>query len=89
MDRARPRAYNQNLELTIQFVWELARQKKSTELAQLLLRMASALHSGKDKDSVTKEKGLISTMIERLEGEMGADATEKSFCKKELSETNI
>ena len=51
--------------------------------------MASALHSGTGEDPFTKEKGLISTMIERLEGETGADATEKSFCEKELSETNI
>ena len=51
--------------------------------------MASALHSGTGEDPFTKERGLISTMIERLEGETGAGATEKSFCKKELSDTNI
>ena len=52
------------------------------------MRMASALHSG-IADPFAKVIGLITTMIERLEGEVEADATEKAFCDKELSETNV
>jgi len=50
--------------------------------------MSSALHSGA-ADPFEKVKGLISAMIERLEGQAESDATEKAFCDKELSETNV
>merc|ERR1719416_15998 len=40
-------------------------------------------------DPFSKVKGLISDMIARLESEADADATEKAYCDKELSETNI
>merc|ERR1719416_131823 len=39
-------------------------------------------------DPFSKVKGLISDMIARLESEADADATEKAYCDKELSETN-
>ena len=72
----------------VRFVREFARKEKSTELAQLAIRMSSALHSGA-ADPFEKVKGLISAMIERLEGQAESDATEKAFCDKELSETNV
>jgi len=51
--------------------------------------MASAMHADRaGDDPFAKVKGLISGMIERLESEAGADATEKAFCDKELSESN-
>merc|ERR1711972_248478 len=41
------------------------------------------------QDPFAKIKGLISDMIARLESEADADATEKAYCDKELSETNV
>merc|ERR1712223_1570002 len=43
------------------------------------------MHSGV-ADPFAKVKGLISDMIAKLEEAAGADATEKAFCDKELSE---
>merc|ERR1740129_1338839 len=40
------------------------------------------------KDAFAKVKGLISDMVAKLEQEASADATKKSYCDKELSETN-
>ena len=54
-------------------------------LAQLAMLVASALHSGTGTDPFVKVKGQIADMIEWLENV--ADATEKVFCDKELSET--
>merc|ERR1712079_843945 len=45
-----------------------------------------AMHSGV-ADPFAKVKGLIADMIAKLEEAAGADATEKAFCDKELSET--
>merc|ERR1712194_482123 len=45
----------------VRFVRDLARKEKSSALAQLTNRMATAMHS---KDPFGKVKGLISDMIE-------------------------
>ena len=50
--------------------------------------MFSALHSG-SADPFAEVEGLSSAIIKRLEGQAGADATEKAFCDKKLSETNV
>jgi len=55
-------------------------------LAQLARRMSSAMQSGSG-DVFEKVKGLIASMIEKLEAEAEADATEKAYCDKEMSET--
>merc|ERR1719325_556877 len=63
---------------------------KSTELAQLASRMASAVQfgAGTSDDPFGKVKGLITDMIERQESEAQADATHKAYCDKELGESN-
>merc|ERR1719478_927398 len=70
----------------VRFVRDLAQKQKSTELAQLASRMVSAMR-GNSRDPFAKVKGLISNMIEKLLQEAEADATEKAFCDKEMSET--
>jgi DNA repair exonuclease SbcCD ATPase subunit len=71
----------------VHFVRELARKQKSSVLAQLAVRVASAVTSSDDPFS--KVKGLISDMISKLEDEAAADAEHKAFCDKELSETHV
>jgi len=70
----------------IRLVRDIARKQGSSSLAQLAARMDMAMHSGV-ADPFAKVKGLISDMIAKLEEAAGADATEKAFCDKELSET--
>ena len=48
-------------------------KQKPTALAQLAMRMASALHSGTGADPFAKVKVLMSDMIERLENEAESD----------------
>jgi hypothetical protein len=71
----------------VRLVRDLARKQQSAILAQLASRMETVMRTGA-ADPFTKIKGLISNMISRLEDEAGADATEKSYCDKELKETN-
>jgi len=68
-------------------VRDLARRHRSSALAQLATRMNVALRSGAGSDPFAKIKGLISDMIDRLEDEADADATQKEYCDKQLSET--
>merc|ERR1719160_1514135 len=51
--------------------------------------MASAMRqrTGTTDDPFAKVKGLISSMIDKLQGEMSADASHKAYCDKELSES--
>merc|ERR1719446_1767233 len=58
---------------------------KVPALTQLATRMTQAMHNSEDPFS--KVKSLISGMIEKLEKEAEADATEKAFCDKEMAET--
>merc|ERR1719511_79009 len=51
------------------------------------MRMDAAIRASAG-DPFAKVKGLIQDMIETLEKEAEADATEKAFCDKELAETN-
>jgi len=47
------------------------------------------MSSGSRDDVFAKVKNLISDMISKLEDSASADATQKAFCDKELSETNV
>jgi len=67
-------------------VRDLAKKQQSSALAQLAARMASAIRSC--DDPFAKVKGLISSMITKLEEEAVADADHKAFCDKELAETH-
>merc|ERR1719512_174088 len=70
----------------VRFLRELAQQKHFPALAQLSMRMDAAIRTS--DDPFAKVKGLIQDMIETLEKEAEADATEKAYCDKELAETN-
>jgi len=72
----------------VRFVRDLAKKQKSPALAQLASRMVTVMRSGHGSSDVfAKVKGLIRDMIEKLLKEAEADATEKAFCDKEMSET--
>merc|ERR1719181_979490 len=74
----------------VRYIRDLGKKQHSTALAQLASRMASTIRFGgsNKEDIFAKIKGLISDMITKMEAEAEADATEKAFCDKELSETN-
>merc|ERR1711956_59670 len=71
----------------VRFFRELAQQKHFPALAQLSLRMDATIRAS-EGDPFAKVKGLIQDMIETLEKEAEADATEKAYCDKELAESN-
>jgi len=70
----------------VRLVRDLARQDKSVALAQLAERMASASNS---RDAFGKVKGLIRDMIQKLEAEADADATEKAWCDRNLADARL
>jgi peptidoglycan hydrolase CwlO-like protein len=74
----------------VRIVKELAKSQNSHMLAQLASRMTSMarLSNSNGDDPFAKVKGLISDMIEKLENEADASATEKAYCDKELGESN-
>merc|ERR1719390_481726 len=71
----------------VRFVRDLAQKQKSTALAQLASRMVTMMRGSHGADIFGKVKGLIQDMIEKLQAEAEADATEKAFCDKEMAET--
>jgi len=74
----------------VHYVRKFARKMRSSELAQLASRLASAVQfgAGSGDDVFGKVKGLIADMIERLESEAQADSSHKAYCDKEMSESN-
>jgi len=70
----------------VRFLHELAQKQHLPALVQLTLRMDAAIRTS--DDPFAKVKGLIQDMIETLEEQAKADATEKAYCDKELAETN-
>eukprot|EP00428_Durinskia_dybowskii_P041058 CAMPEP_0170260320 /NCGR_PEP_ID=MMETSP0116_2-20130129/30034_1 /TAXON_ID=400756 /ORGANISM="Durinskia baltica, Strain CSIRO CS-38" /LENGTH=677 /DNA_ID=CAMNT_0010511371 /DNA_START=121 /DNA_END=2154 /DNA_ORIENTATION=- len=74
----------------MRIVRDLGRKHHSSALSQLAARMRSVIKSStlSHDDQFAKVKGLIQAMIERLESEANADATETAYCNKELAESN-
>jgi hypothetical protein len=72
----------------VRFIRDLARKSNSAALAQLASRMSSAIKLGAaaGEDPFAKVEGLIKDMIATLESEAEADATQKAYCDKEISE---
>jgi len=70
----------------VRFLREFAKKQHFPALAQLSMRMDAAIRAS-EGDPFAKVKGLIQDMIETLEKEAEADATEKAYCDKELAET--
>merc|ERR1719232_2235712 len=70
----------------VRFLHDLAAKEHFPALAQLTMRMDAAIRTS--DDPFAKVKGLIQDMIETLEKQAEADATEKAYCDKELAETN-
>merc|ERR1712129_331166 len=73
----------------VQLVKKLARSHHSAALAQLASRMTAAIRFGSRNgdDPFAKVKGLIETMIAKLEKEAEEDATEKAYCDEEMAKT--
>merc|ERR1719281_13536 len=73
----------------VRFVRGLAQKQNAPVLAQLAIKMAAVMQSSQRSgdDPFAKVKGLIRDMIERLEAEAEADATEKAYCDKEMAYT--
>ena len=73
----------------VHLIRELAKKHHNPMLAQLAARIVSV---GRGRTSASdvfaKVKDLIRDMVEKLEAEAEADATQKAFCDKELGETN-
>merc|ERR1719201_2514803 len=72
----------------VRFVRDLAHKTKSAALAQLASKMAVTMRNTEGSaDPFAKVKDLIRNMIEKLNQEAQADATEKAYCDKEMAET--
>jgi len=71
-------------------VKRLAKKQHSSALAQLASRIAAVARYGTSTGEApfAKIKGLIQDMIAKLEGEAGADATEKAYCDEQIAKTS-
>merc|ERR1712129_205592 len=70
----------------VRYLHDFAEKQHLPALAQLTMRMDAAIRTS--DDPFAKVKGLIQDMIETLEAQAEADATEKAYCDKELAESN-
>jgi len=86
--RLQSRADLAGLEV-VQLVKHLAKKHHSSALAQLASRMTAAIRFGASggEDPFAKVKGLIESMIAKLEAEAKAEATEKAYCDEEMAKT--
>jgi hypothetical protein len=73
----------------VRFVRDLAAKQNSPALAQLASRMSSAMRlSSGSSDPFAKVKGLITDMLNKLEADADADASQKAYCDKEMAESH-
>jgi len=72
----------------ISMVQRLAKSYHSTALAQLASRISAELKYTRRSDPFSKVKGLISSMIGKLEREASEAASEKAYCDEEMSKTS-
>jgi len=70
-------------------VQRLAKEQHSAALAQLASRISAVLKYGGrgSADPFAKVKGLIDSMITKLEKEASEEATEKAYCDEEMGKT--
>jgi len=73
----------------LSLVKKLAKDHHSAALAQLASRIGVVVRYGNKHgaDPFAKIKGLISSMIDKLEKEAEAEATEKAYCDEEMAKT--
>merc|ERR1719436_228142 len=73
----------------IAMVKDLAKRHHSAALAQLASRVAAVAKYGaaNGDDPFAKIKGLIQSMIEKLEKQAGSEATEKAYCDEQMAKT--
>jgi len=74
----------------VRYIRDLAIKENSPALSQLASRMSSAmrLSASAGSDPFAKVKGLLSDMLDRLQNEAAADATQQSYCVKEMAESH-
>jgi len=73
----------------VRSVKRLARDQHSRALAQLASQVAALFRFGarNGEDPFVKVRGLIQDMIEKLQNEANAAATEKAYCDEQMSKT--
>merc|ERR1719210_246189 len=73
----------------VSLIKRLAKEQSSAELTQLASRVAAVFQYGASagEDPFAKVKGLIKTLIIKLEKEAGAEAQEKAYCDEQMAKT--
>merc|ERR1719436_153730 len=86
--RMRTHADLANREI-VAIVKKLAKEQRSSALAQLAFRIAAVMQYGAAAgvDPFVKVKGLITGLISKLEAEATSEASEKSYCDEQMSKT--
>jgi hypothetical protein len=77
-----------NLEI-VAIVKKLAKEQHSNALAQLAARISAVTRyaGANGEDVFSKVKGLIQSMIEKLQNEASEEANQKAYCDGEVSKT--
>jgi len=82
---AKAKATSGNFEVA-RMIRELGAKHHAAALTQLASRISQAMHYSTG-DPFEKIRGMISDMLEKLQGEADADATKKAYCDKEMGES--